>query len=126
VINSGAVLATGDLAISAPSITADAGQRGGLFEMGAQATLALDAGKVSSDESVDFTGRSGALTIGSITGFDATIQNFGAGDQIRQAGFDFRCRRLRFTSWRSRWCPSQAVCGSRFAFALYTGLVPFP
>lgn len=59
IINSGTIVVAGNLAIQTASVGAEAG-RHGTFEIGAGATLTLDAWGVGGSESMDFAGRSAA------------------------------------------------------------------
>jgi len=78
IVNSGTLFAqNGTETLIAPIITGK-----GVLEVDPNGNLALNVGSVVATQSVVFTDATGILTIGTLAGFSAVIQNFNAGDHI--------------------------------------------
>ncbi len=78
IVNTGTLFAaSGTETLTAPLITGT-----GALEIDANGDLALDVGAVVATQTVTFADKTGVLTIGTLSGFAATIGDFFAGDSI--------------------------------------------
>jgi hypothetical protein len=73
--------ASGTETLTAPLITAPSGSSG-VLEIDASGDLVVNAGSVDATQSVMFTDGTGTLTIGTLSGFSATIASAATGDEI--------------------------------------------
>ncbi|MEJ0020099.1 MAG: Hint domain-containing protein [Acetobacteraceae bacterium] len=83
VFNSGTVsVANGAFTLITPMITSNGADETGVLSIKNKGTLVVNAGTVDPTQSVFFSDKTGVLSIGTLAGFNATIENFITGDDI--------------------------------------------